>query len=215
MKNKVLLPLLLHFLYGESVKQFFPSREVGLHRTDKQRLAEPTGSTEEIIFPLIGQSVYKCRLIDIHVSVIADTHEVLYSYRVFHKTSCFTNSYVRSYVFLCDPCAFARDLFLARIFFYRQAAKGAKTGIPLSVAFAFFAPLRETFLLIFTFLARFSDRADYPAPSNGVHHESRALQENNKNQLFSVLIDTTKVWTKSTTTLLSTRCAIFHITCHQ
>jgi len=130
------------------------------------------------------------------------------------------NLYSQSYNFYPkqDPPKsdyFLADCFPRGIFFYRQAAKGAKTGIPLSVAFAFSAPLRETFLLILTFLARFSDRADYPAPSNGVHHESRAPQENNKNQLFSIIIGTTNVWTKSTTTLLSTRCTIFHIACHQ
>ena len=116
---------------------------------------------------------------------------------------------------LLNRITFSQIVFLAGYFFIAKPQRAQRPAYPLSVAFAFSAPLRETFLLIFTFRARFSDRADYPAPSNGVHHESRAPQENNKNQLFSVIIGTTKVWAKSTTTLLSTRCTIFHIACHQ
>lgn len=130
------------------------------------------------------------------------------------------NLYSQSYNFYPkqDPPKsdyFLADCFPRGIYFLAKPQRAQRPAYPLSVAFAFSEPLRETLLLILTFLARFSDRANYPAPSNGVHHESRAPQENNKNQYFSVLIYTTKVWTKSTTTLLSTRCTIFHIACHQ
>ena len=49
-QHGVLCPLLLQLLDGQSLKQFPPSLEIGFQGGNQQRLAEPTGTTQENVF---------------------------------------------------------------------------------------------------------------------------------------------------------------------
>src|SRR5574344_1449353 len=84
MQNGVLGPFLFQILDGETLEEFALAAEIGIHRGDEQTLAEASRTTEEVITSRISQFVNKFGLIHIHVSVIMDFLEVLYSNGIFH-----------------------------------------------------------------------------------------------------------------------------------
>ena len=79
------LPLLLQLLNGQSPEQLLFPIEIVLHHGDKQALAKPAGTTEEIVLSTLDEFVHQCALVCIEIVVCADGLEVLYANGIFHK----------------------------------------------------------------------------------------------------------------------------------
>src|SRR5574344_1287230 len=89
MQDRMFCPFLFQFFEGKSFEKFTLSAEVGCHRGDKQTLAETTGTTEKIITPRCRHLINQSGLVHIHVTVIADLLEILYSNRINHNRLIF------------------------------------------------------------------------------------------------------------------------------
>src|SRR5574344_155644 len=89
MQDRMFCPFLFQFFEGKSFEKFTLSAEVGCHRGDKQTLAETTGTTEKIITPCCCQLINQSRLVHIHVTIVYQTLETLYSNRINHNRRIF------------------------------------------------------------------------------------------------------------------------------
>src|SRR5574344_1639101 len=89
MQDRMFCPFLFQFFEGKSFEKFTLPAEVSCHRGEKQTLAETTGTTEEIITSRCCQLINQGSFVHIHVTVIADLLEILYSNRINHNRRIF------------------------------------------------------------------------------------------------------------------------------
>ena len=84
-QHGILLPFLLQFADGQPIKQLFPSLKVGFQRGDKQALAEPAGTADEIVAAVLCQLINILCFINIEEVLFSNFRECLYADRVFHN----------------------------------------------------------------------------------------------------------------------------------
>ena len=85
MEHRILRPHLLKLVNGKSLEQFLSAQEIVFESRDKQALSESPRATQEVYLSFRDELVDQVRLIDIHISVLDDLFERLYSNRVLHK----------------------------------------------------------------------------------------------------------------------------------
>ena len=86
MEHRILRPLTLKFLDGQSLEQFLLTQKVALQRGEKQTLPETSRTAKEIDFSLCGKTMDKGGLVYIEITVRNDFTERLYADGVFHGT---------------------------------------------------------------------------------------------------------------------------------
>ena len=86
MEHRILRPLTLKFLDGQSLEQFLLTQKVALQRGEKQTLPETSRTAKEIDFSLCGKTMDERGLVYIEITVRNDFTERLYADRVFHGT---------------------------------------------------------------------------------------------------------------------------------
>ena len=84
MEHRILRPLTLKFLDGQSLEQFLLTQKVALQRGEKQTLPETSRTAKEIDFSLCGKTMDKGGLVYIEITVRNDFAERLYADGVFH-----------------------------------------------------------------------------------------------------------------------------------
>ena len=82
MQDRILLPLLLQLLHGQSLEELPLPLEISLQSADQQTLPEPSRATQEIVASCLDEFIYLGGLVNIAVSVSADLLEILYPYRI-------------------------------------------------------------------------------------------------------------------------------------
>ena len=88
MKHRIFEPVLFQLLHGQSLEQFLMSQEIVFKRGDKQTLAEPPWTTQEIDLTGCDQLVDQSCLIYIDVTLVTNLVKTLDADRIFH---CFTS----------------------------------------------------------------------------------------------------------------------------
>ena len=87
MEHRIDSPFRLKLVDGKSLEQFLPAQEIVFESGYEQALSESPRATQEINLSFRDELVDQVRLIDIHISVLDDLFERLYSNRVLHKLS--------------------------------------------------------------------------------------------------------------------------------
>ena len=85
MEHRIHIPLRLQLVNGKSLEQFLSAQEIVFESGDQQALSESPWATQDVYRSFCDELVDQVRLIDIHISVLDDLFERLYSNRVLHK----------------------------------------------------------------------------------------------------------------------------------
>ena len=92
MKYRILYPVFLQFLDGQSFEQFLFPLKVGLGGGNQKTFTEATRTAEEIVAACLSQLINPGGFIDVDISLLADFLEVLYSFMIYfiaHTVHCF------------------------------------------------------------------------------------------------------------------------------
>ena len=85
MKNRILLPLLLQVLDGQTSKQLPLPTEIILQRRDEQALAKPTRTAQKVNLTLRHHLVQQGRLVHIDKTAVNNTLKILYADGILHS----------------------------------------------------------------------------------------------------------------------------------
>ena len=89
MQYRMYRPFLLQFRNLQPLEHLPLSAEISFQRRDKQTLAEPARTAQEVIYTVIYQVIYQIRLVYVKIPSFAYLFKILYSYRVFHASMSF------------------------------------------------------------------------------------------------------------------------------
>ena len=84
MHDGVAVPILLQFAHSQPIEEFLLPAEICLQRGEKEGLAEPTGTGEEIIAAFRHQLIHQRRLVHVGEAVTTQFLKILYSDGIFH-----------------------------------------------------------------------------------------------------------------------------------
>ena len=89
MKNRILFPLLLQILDGQTSKQLPLPTEIILQRRDEQALAKPTRTAQKVNLTLRHHLVQQGRLVHIDKTAVNNTLKILYADGILHSQTLF------------------------------------------------------------------------------------------------------------------------------
>src|SRR5574344_1212690 len=89
MEYRIFRPLLFELVDGKSLEQFLSSLEIVFECGNEQALSESPRATQKVNLSFCGELIHQVRLVHIHISVLDNLCEILYSYRVLHTLNCF------------------------------------------------------------------------------------------------------------------------------
>src|SRR5574344_322760 len=84
MEHRIFRPLLFELVDGKSLEQFFPTQKIVFKSGNEQALSESPRATQKVNLSFCGELIHQVRLVHIHISVLDNLCEILYSYRVLH-----------------------------------------------------------------------------------------------------------------------------------
>ena len=85
MKHRIFLPLRLKTIDSKSLEKILTPLEIVFKCGYKQALSESPRATQKVDMSLVGKFLHQVCLIHIHISVLDNLLEILYSYRVLHN----------------------------------------------------------------------------------------------------------------------------------